>query len=92
MDAVQEAAFERKAQRELKGHRGLQSGRDFRWNTFRYQKAPGEVIEKYDQAFPNAPDSKKWWGRFCPGCGLLPCHCKCEKPGLHISKDGMKFV
>lgn len=81
MNAAQEAAFEQKAEQMLRGHRGLQSGRDFRWNTFRYQKPPREVVEKFDRVFPNAPDGPGFWKRYCRGCGKLSHFCQCGGKG-----------
>jgi len=47
MTPQQEATFEKAAERELNGHRGLQNGRDFRWNVFRFRDE--------DQAFKPEP-------------------------------------
>ena len=78
MNAQQEAVFEKKAEQLLRGHRGLQNGRDFRWNTFRFQQRGEEIDRKFDDTFPFAPGSDGWWDRFCSKCERLKHWCKCE--------------
>jgi|WetSurMetagenome_2_1015567.scaffolds.fasta_scaffold533235_2 hypothetical protein len=51
------AVFEAKAEQYFAGQRELPKGRDFRWNTFRFNTT--QDIENYrtnyDRIFPNAP-------------------------------------
>ncbi len=77
MTAAQEADFDRRVEADLAGHRGLINGRDFRWNTFRYQKSTREIGERFDKTFPNSPDTPEWWGRYCEGCDKLYSMCIC---------------
>jgi hypothetical protein len=78
MTAAEEAVFDKKVEQDLGGHRGLINGRDFRWNTFRYQKPPEAVSEEFNKTFPHAPDSPEWWNkRYCEGCDKLYSMCEC---------------
>lgn len=78
MTPAGERQFEAKAEKEFRGHRGLQNGRDFRWNCFRFRDEDEAFKQRYDIAFPDAPGGKKWFDRFCPRCGKLPAWCECE--------------
>jgi len=61
MTEAQERAFEAKAEREFQGHRGLQNGRDFRWNCFRFRQEDDDFRKRYDDTFPDAPGSPEWF-------------------------------
>lgn len=79
---AEEAAFERKAERMLAGHRGLQNGRDYRWNVFRWRDSEltcnGSFNEKFDETFPKSPGSPEWWeSRYCQDCGKVRSMCEC---------------
>ncbi len=63
MSAHEEAAFEKRAEKHFQGHRGLLPGRDFRWNCFRFRDEDKEFRKKFDDTFPEAPGSEKWWER-----------------------------
>ena len=57
----EEDAFEAKAEKELAGHRGLQDGRDFRWNCFRYRDEQTDDFKKrWENTFRCSPGSKEW--------------------------------
>lgn len=57
MTPQQEAIFEKKAEQHFKGHRGLQNGRDYRWNIFRWitEEDRQNYRENFDKVFPDAP-------------------------------------
>lgn len=62
MTKDEEARFEAKAEKMLAGHRGLQDGRDFRWNVYRYRDEQTEDFKKrWDDTFPGSPGSPEWW-------------------------------
>jgi hypothetical protein len=63
VDLATEAAFERKAEKHFRGHRGLLNGRDFRWNTERFRTDVGNATfeRNYDRTFPGSPGSPEWW-------------------------------
>lgn len=63
MHPHEEAVFEKKAEQHFKGHRGLQDGRDFRWNVerFRTDVNNDEFDRRFDETFPGAPGSPEWW-------------------------------
>ncbi len=61
MTPLQEHNFEKAAERELNGHRGLQNGRDFRWNVFRFRDEDQAFKDRFDDTFPDAPGSEKWF-------------------------------
>jgi len=61
MTPQQEAVFERKSEKMLAGHRGLQNGRDFRWNCFRFRDEDQAFKDRFDDTFPDAPGSEKWF-------------------------------
>ena len=65
MHVWEEAEFERKAEKMLRGHRGSPLGRDFRAFRYRYDVSPRdpEFVRRYDQTFPDAPGSPSWWAR-----------------------------
>ena len=64
MLASEEAKFERKAEAMLRGHRGLQDGRDFRWNVFRYRDEQTDDFKKrWEDTFPCSPGSKEWFDK-----------------------------
>ena len=82
MTAAQEKEFDRKAEQELSGHRGLINGRDFRWNVFRYQRSTREIGERFDETFPHSPDTPGWWDeRFCKDCDKRHSMCECPRLG-----------
>lgn len=78
MTPQEEARYTRKMERELAGHRGLQNGRDFRWNVFRFRDEDEGFRGKFDRAFPQSPGSPQWFGRYCGRCGKLPDFCECQ--------------
>jgi len=63
MTAAQEKAFDRKAEKYFRSHRELPAGRDFRWNTYRFDQhqmdngktADENFRDNFDRVFPNAP-------------------------------------
>jgi len=57
MTPHEEAIFEEKAAKMLRGHRGLIDGRDYRWNVFRWitEKERDSYRENFDEIFPDAP-------------------------------------
>jgi hypothetical protein len=57
MTAQEEKVFEDKAERYFKGQRELPPGRDFRWNTFRFNEKRDieNYRANYDRIFPQAP-------------------------------------
>ena len=57
MSRLDEIKFEKKAEQEMKGHRGLKNGRDYRWNIFRYitKDEFDKFRSNFDKVFPNAP-------------------------------------
>ncbi|MBT4876372.1 MAG: hypothetical protein HON48_14345 [Desulfobacula sp.] len=70
MTAAQERAFDIKAEKHFRSQREIPKGRDFRWNTFRFEAhgKPGErpidkINENFDDTFPEAPGSKSWLDR-----------------------------
>lgn len=78
MTRLDEARFRRKL--DNLGHRGLQNGRDFRWNVFRYRDENPEFCQRFDRAFPAAPGGPEWFEkRFCPVCGKNRHYCLCER-------------
>lgn len=79
MDAHQEAEFERKAEKMLRGQREIPPGRDYRWNTFRFQQSGAEIDRRFDETFPNAPLGPEWGKRFCPKCDRPLSWCECKR-------------
>lgn len=65
MTPQEEAIFEAKAEKMLRGHRGCPLGRDFRAFRYRYDVSPldEDFASRYDQTFPGAPSSPEWWER-----------------------------
>lgn len=61
MDRLTESVFERKSEKMLAGHRGLQDGRDFRWNVFRFRDEDQHFRDRFNDTFPDAPGSPEWW-------------------------------
>ena len=62
MTPGQEAVFERNANRYFRSHREIPNGRDFRWNSYRYDNyhsQDGRPIlrfrNNFDSVFPDAP-------------------------------------
>lgn len=61
MDARQEAEFERKAEKMLKGHRLPPPGRDYRCFHERERSDTTEDFrQRFDNTFPDAPGSPQW--------------------------------
>lgn len=56
-----EARLERKIEKHFNGQRELPSGRDFRWNDFRFRADPADMDERWEKTFPGSPGSKEWW-------------------------------
>jgi len=64
MTPHEEAVFENKAEKMLRGQRELPTGRDFRCFTERFRNDLGEDFEKnYHRTFPGTPGSPEWWER-----------------------------
>jgi len=63
VDRHEEAVFEAKAEKHFRGHRGLQNGRDFRWNVFRFRDEDQAFKGRFDDTFPDAPGSEKWFDK-----------------------------
>lgn len=57
MTKAQEAAFDKRVEKEFKSHRELQNGRDFRWNQPHWHATAGDQAyrDNFDKIFPNAP-------------------------------------
>ncbi len=62
MTPQQEAAFERKAEKYFRSQREIPNGRDFRWNSYRYDNydsLDGKPVlrfrDNFDSVFPDAP-------------------------------------
>lgn len=57
MTEMEEKIFDEKTERYFQGQRELPNGRDYRWNTFRFDdKKTKELFRtNYDKVFPNAP-------------------------------------
>ena len=57
MTRHEEAVFEAKAERHFRSHRELPRGRDFRWNTFRFNNEAdlAHYRHNFDRIFPSAP-------------------------------------
>lgn len=67
-----------KRMHEDKGHKGLQSGRDFRWNCFRWRDETESFRKRFDKAFSGSPGSQEWFdAKFCQGCGRRWAFCEC---------------
>ena len=79
MTPAEEAAFEVKAEKMLAGHRGLQNGRDFRWNVFRFRdEQTGEFKDRWEETFKNSPVSEKSLdSKYCNKCDKLTAWCEC---------------
>ena len=78
---------EAKMEADARGHRGLRDGRDFRWNTFRYQETGDFVQEMYEKALPDSPGGGNWFNkRYCPDCDKVHSMCKCGEK--EKGKDG----
>jgi len=63
MTREEEARFEAKAEKHFRGQRELPPGRDFRWNVFRFRDEDETFRKRFDQTFPDAPGSEKWFER-----------------------------
>lgn len=61
MTPREEFEFERKAERELRGHRELPPGRDFRFNCFRFRDEDDDFRKRFDATFPGSPGSARWF-------------------------------
>lgn len=82
MTPEQEAAFEKKAEKMLAGHRMFPNGRDFRCFSERFQQRSEEINEKFDNTFPEAPGSPDSFdSKYCPECDKLLSWCECQKEG-----------
>jgi len=55
MNAAQEAAFEKRVEKEFKSHRELPPGRNFMWNREKEPEAEKNYRDNFDRVFPNAP-------------------------------------
>jgi len=57
MTRAEEAAFEKRVEKEFKSQRALPNGRDFRWNQPHHHAVAGdkEFRNNFDRIFPNAP-------------------------------------
>ena len=77
--SAEERVFEEKAERMLAGHRGLQDGRDYRWNCFRFRDETDDFRSRFDQTFSGAPSSPEWYEkRYCSRCSKVHSLCNCE--------------
>ena len=70
MTAAQEKAFDKRAEKHFSRQRELPKGRDFRWNTYRFELYGNEgerpvdkVRENFDKTFPGSPGSPEWFDR-----------------------------
>ena len=57
MTRNEEMIFEKKAEKEFKGQRPLQNGRDFRWNKphWHIKEEDKSFRANFDRIFPNSP-------------------------------------
>jgi len=57
MTRQEEAAFEKRVEKEFKSQRPLQNGRDFRWNQPHQYAVQGDkkFRDNFDRIFPSAP-------------------------------------
>lgn len=83
MTRLDYARFKRNSEKMFRGHRGLQNGRDFRWNVFRHRDEDKQDLDKkFDKAFPTAPGSPKWFAKnYCSQCGKRLYFCQCKDKG-----------
>ena len=85
MYAHEEAAFERKAEKMLKGYQPPPDGRDFRCLKERDRADMGPDFEKrFDDTFPDAPGSSAWFKKKFGG--------KDEKEGLKTGYHSGGFL
>lgn len=83
MTRLDEAKFNRRVEKEMQSHRGLQNGRDFRWNCFRWRDESSDFQTRFDQTFKGAPGSSEWFEtKFCPVCEKRWAYCECDKEGI----------
>jgi len=66
----EERRFDIQTEQHFSRHRGMQAGRDFRWNTFRHEDfecdgktAAQNLNAHFDEVFPEAPGSPAWFDR-----------------------------
>lgn len=81
MTPQEEATFERKAEKMLRGQRELPTGRDYRCFTERFRLDINnlEFDKRFDRTFPGAPGSEHSLNmKYCPRCGKLFSWCECE--------------
>jgi hypothetical protein len=82
MTPQQEAAFERKAEKMLRGHRQAPDGRDYRAfvERFRLDVNNPEFDARYDATFKGCPGSADWLDdMYCPKCDKRKEWCECRK-------------
>jgi hypothetical protein len=80
-----ETKFEREAEKNLRSHRELPNGRDFRCFTQRERTDLTDDFKKrYDDTFPGSPGSKEWWDAKFKG--------KKEKKGLKAGYHSGGFL
>ena len=79
MTPQQEAAFEAKAEKMLRGHRQAPNGRNVFAFTMINLNNDG-YRKKFNNTFKDTPDSDEWWNKkFCPDCGKNRRWCECQK-------------
>ena len=61
MNRSEESKLDREVEKKFSGHRGLQNGRDFRWNVFRYRDDPEDLEDRWNKTFTASPGSPEWW-------------------------------
>jgi hypothetical protein len=75
---AEEQAFERKAEKMLRGHRQAPNGRNVFAFVMRYLEND-TYKAKFDNTFPDSPGSKqKLDSRYCPKCDKLKVWCECK--------------
>jgi hypothetical protein len=78
MTRLDEIRLNKRADEEMRGHRGLKNGRDFRWNCYRWRGETEAFRRRFDQTFKGAPGSPEWLSKeFCPVCDRRWAFCEC---------------
>lgn len=77
----EEKAFEIKAEKMLKGHRELPSGRDYRafYERFRLDTNNEDFNSRWDSSFPRSPATDQWFDlKYCSKCDKQRQWCECQ--------------